>query len=279
MEIEIIQKAVEILQKSDYLALLIPEVRSNLVMAKKDAETINDVAGVPGRITTVKGKPIAFMKPDWGASSHMARLVLEVMKHDPHRRSAINLRYHPHVIQICKKLGLRVSFYNREEEPENLRAVEGGTMQWGVQQAIERIKAVPDVIYHTGDWGKEPIIALIGQDAVDVAKMAVCIARLFQERPGRQVLFAPSRSSYIGKKTHQGKETHQDCIFCGIAAGDPSVKGLILYKDQENMVLMNIFPYNRGHLEVVPLKHHTHLKQLSPGELKICLYWYKELSH
>lgn len=143
--------------------------------------TIEDVAGVPGRITTVKGRVKAFMKPDWGASSHMARLVLEVMKYDHYRRSAMNLRYHPELILICQKLGLKVSFYDRKEEPDDLRKIEGGTMAWGVQQAIERTGEIPDVIYHTGDWGKEPIIALIGCDAVDVARMAVCIARLFDE--------------------------------------------------------------------------------------------------
>lgn len=182
MEIENIQRGLVILQNSEHMAELIPEVRSNLVMAKENAATIEDVAGVPGRITTVKGHIKAFMKPDWGASSHMARLVLEVMKLDPNGRSAINLRYHPEIINICEKLGLKVSFYNREEEPENLRKVEGGTMAWGVEQAIERIGEVPDVIYHTGDWGKEAIIALIGPDPVDVAEMAVCIAELFFQR-------------------------------------------------------------------------------------------------
>lgn len=182
MEIECIKKALIILQNSDALAEIVPEVRSNLVMAKENATIIEDVAGVPGRITTVKGKVRAFMQPDWGASSHMARLVLEIMKHDPQRRSAINLRYHPEIIEICQKLGLKVSFYKREEEPEDLRDVEGNTIGWGVEQAIKRIGEVPDIIYHTGDWGKEAIIALIGCDAVDVARMAVCIAQLFKSR-------------------------------------------------------------------------------------------------
>lgn len=182
MEIENLEKALRIIQNCREMGALIPEVRSNLVMAKKNATELDEVAGVPGRITTVKGEPRAFMKPDWGASSHMARLVLEVMKHDPDRRSAINLRYNPTLIEICEKLGLKVSFYNRREEPEDLREVEGGTMAWGVEQAIDRIGEVPDVIYHTGDWGKEPIIALIGPDAVDVARMAVCIAKLYSTR-------------------------------------------------------------------------------------------------
>lgn len=179
MEILRVQKALVILQNADHMAELIPEVRSNLVMAKETAKTLDDVVGVPGRITTVKDRVRAFLKPEWGASSHMARLVLEVMKHDPKRRSAINLRYHPAIIEICEKLGLKVSFYNRAMESDELRHVEGHTIQWGVEQAIQRIGEVPDVIYHTGDWGKEPIIALIGCDPVDVAKMAVCIAELF----------------------------------------------------------------------------------------------------
>lgn len=182
MEIQCIKKALVILQNSDSIAKLVPEVRSNLVMAKENATIIEDVAGVPGRITTVKGKVRAFMQPDWGASSHMARLVLEIMKHDPQRRSAINLRYHPEIIEICQKLGLKVSFYKREEEPEDLRDVEGNTIGWGVEQAVKRIGEVPDVIYHTGDWGKEAIIALIGCDAIDVARMAVCIAQLFKSK-------------------------------------------------------------------------------------------------
>ncbi len=151
-------------------------------MARENAESIEDVVGVPGRITTVKDRVKVFTMPDWGASSHMARLVLEVMKHDPERRSAINLRFNPAIIEICEKLGLKVSFYNRIEEPDELRKLEGKTISWGVEQAINRLGEVPDVIYHTGDWGKEPIIALIGRDPVEVAEMAVCLAQLFSVR-------------------------------------------------------------------------------------------------
>jgi predicted fused transcriptional regulator/phosphomethylpyrimidine kinase len=171
-----------ILQSSKHMAELIPEVRSNLVMAREDAGSIEDVVGVPGRITTVNGKVRTFTMPEWGASSHMARLVLEVMKHDPELRSAINLRYNNITIGICEKLGLKVSSYNRMEEPDELRKIEGRTVSWGVEQAITSLGEVPDVIYHTGDWGKEPIIALIGRDPVEVAKMAVCLAELFSLR-------------------------------------------------------------------------------------------------
>lgn len=179
MEIENLEKAIEIIENCEEFAELIPEVRSNIVMAKENAEDVNDVAGIPGRITTVHGKPKAFMKPEFGVSSHMARLVLSIMKHDALKRSAINIKYNYKIIEICEKLGLKISFYDRDYEPEEVRSVEGGTIPWGVEAAIKRIGNVPDIIYHKGAWGKEPSISLIGNNAVDVAKMAVCIAKLY----------------------------------------------------------------------------------------------------
>jgi predicted fused transcriptional regulator/phosphomethylpyrimidine kinase len=186
MEILGVHQGLIILQSSKHMAELIPEVRSNLVMALENAKSVEDVVGVPGRITTVNGRAKAFTMPDWGASSHMARLVLEVMKHDPERRSALNLRYNTVTIEICEKLGLKVSSYNRMGEPEELREIEGKTVSWGVEQAINSLGEVPDIIYHTGDWGKEPIIALVGRDPVEVAEMAVCLAELFSLRKDKK---------------------------------------------------------------------------------------------
>lgn len=102
MIVEKLEMAVKILEQSPEFAEIIPEVRSNIVMARKNAQTIQDVAGIPGRITTVNGLPKAVAQPDYGASSHMARLVLSMMKHDPKKRSALNIKYHPHLVEICK---------------------------------------------------------------------------------------------------------------------------------------------------------------------------------
>ncbi len=187
MEIDKVKKAVSILENSSEFAALIPEVRSNLVMAVEGAERIEQVIGIPGRITIVNGKPRSVMEPDFMSSSHMARLVLSVMKHDPTKKSALNMKYDPIILEICKKLGLKVSSYNRAQEPEDVKNVEGSTIQWGVETAIENAGTIPDVIYHKGAWGKEPMICLIGSDAVKVAEMGICIARLFDIRKNEKV--------------------------------------------------------------------------------------------
>lgn len=182
MEIQNIAVALKILESSPEFALLIPEVRTNLVMSKISPDSMEDVVGVPGRITVVHGKPKTCANPDYGVSSHMARLILSIMKYDPDKRSAMNMKYDPLLVEICQKLGLVVSYYDRKDEPSELRDEEGGTIPWGVETAVERVDRVPDVIYHTGGWGKEPSIVIIGENAVEVVKTAICIAKLYKER-------------------------------------------------------------------------------------------------
>ncbi len=262
MEIENLKKAVKILQNSKEFAAFIPEVRSNIVMAKENAKDVDDIAGIPGRITTVHGKPRVFMDPEFGVSSHMARLILSIMKHDSSKRSAMNIIYNDKIINICEKLGLKISFYDRKDEPEDIMKVEGGTIPWGVETSIKKIDDIPDVIYHKGAWGKEPSISLIGSDAVDVAKMAVCIARLFNKHDGHKVLFTP----HIQKSA--SKRPDVSCIFCAMAEGDPEVSKNVIYNDGKNMVVLNISPYTQGHLLVVPSKHYTDLTELDSESLK-----------
>ncbi|MEN4018144.1 MAG: thiamine-phosphate synthase family protein [Methanobacterium sp.] len=251
MEIENIEKAIEILQKSEEFAEFIPEVRSNIVMAREHAVDVTDVAGIPGRITTVHGKAKAFMKPEFGASSHMARLVLSIMKHDPSKRSAMNLIYNSKIIEICRKLGLKISFYDRKDEPETVQEVEGGTIPWGVETAIKKLGNVPDVIYHRGAWGKEPSISLIGETAVDVAKMTVCIAKLYNSMEGYNVIFTPPSK----KVSYSRPEV--SCVFCEMAKGGGDVSRNVLHNDGNTMVILNISPFNRGHILAVPVKHYT----------------------
>ncbi len=277
-EINNVKKAVNILEKCSEFAALIPEVRSNIVMAAEGADRVEQVVGIPGRITIVNGSPKSVMEPDIMSSSHMARLVLSMMVHEPTIRSALNLKYDPKILEICKKLGLKISSYNRANEPDDVKEVEGSTILWGVETAIEKIGTIPDVIFHLGAWGKEPMICLVGPDAVEVAEMAVCIAKLFDNLKNNMVttsqdelepidkchdvIFSPRRGLW---KAHK---SDVPCIFCAIAEGNPYIEEMVLYNDKINMVLMNIFPYTRGHLEVVPVKHYTDINELGSEEIK-----------
>lgn len=176
--IEQLKKAVEMLESHPEVASLIPEVQMNLVMALPYpyARGVDDVAGIPGRIVKIGSKVKASESPSFGASSHVARAVLKAMEYDRNIRAAADIKFSNEILEIIKNLGFTISFYDRREEPPEIKSKEGGTIPWGVEVAIKRVGKVPDAIYDPGDWGKEPIIKIFGKDAVDVANKIIAIA-------------------------------------------------------------------------------------------------------
>ncbi len=51
--------------------------------------------------------------------------------------------------------------------------MEGGTLAWGVNEAIKTVGRVPDVIYDLGEVGKEPMIRVLGTSAKEVVEKAL----------------------------------------------------------------------------------------------------------
>lgn len=67
-----------------------------------------------------------------------------------------------------------------------------------------------------------------------------------------QRLWTPHRMAYIGG---EGKpKGDDDCPFCTIPARSDD-DGLIVHRGQYVYVVMNLFPYNAGHLLVCPYRH------------------------
>ncbi len=172
-----VKRAVSILEDSPEVAAVVPEVQSNLCMALPYADRIQDVVAVPGRIVKTERGVRSISCPELGASKHLARTLLAVRRYDSSVRSAMNIRYSKELVEICERLGLTVSSYDRREEPEDIKQKEGMTTMWGAEVAIKKIGRAPDVIYHTGDWGKEPMITVLGKTALQVAELVVRLSR------------------------------------------------------------------------------------------------------
>jgi hydroxymethylpyrimidine kinase/phosphomethylpyrimidine kinase len=152
-------------------AELIPEVGCNIAMGIANASQVSDVAAVSGRIVRLKSSPHAVGCVAFGASSHIARIVLTAMRFDGSIKAAMNIRYSKEALEACKELGFRMASFSREEEPEGV-----STMEWGVAEVIKKVGRVPDVIYDKGDVGKEAMIRLLGKDAIEVAGRAIDIS-------------------------------------------------------------------------------------------------------
>lgn len=61
-----VKEALKLLERSRKFASLLPEVRSNLVARLDKAVSEDDVVGIPGRLTEVKGKVRALHPPEFG---------------------------------------------------------------------------------------------------------------------------------------------------------------------------------------------------------------------
>jgi len=81
-------------------------------------------------------------------------------------RSALNIKNDKNIIITCKKL-FTVSFYERNFEPRKIKETEGNSISWGIKMALLK-NPDADIIYHSGDIGKEPMIIIFGQGPQDV---------------------------------------------------------------------------------------------------------------
>ena len=79
-----------------------------------------------------------------------------------------------------------------------------------------------------------------------------------------EYLWAPWRIKYIEKIISNGDGS---CIFCDKPAQNKDAENFILYRGELNFVIINRFPYNSGHLMVVPYHHVAALDKLSGEEL------------
>lgn len=178
-----VSDALCLLESSEFAPLLSPECQINLAMSlpMRYASGVESVCGVPGRISNSGGRLKPASCPAFGGSRHVARAILSAMRHDPDTRSAMNIRYSEEMLRIIDDLGYSYASYDRTKEPEEVKAAEGASIPWGIEEAIRAYGGVPDVVYHTGDWGKEPMMLVFGKDAVEVAMKAIRIARRLAE--------------------------------------------------------------------------------------------------
>lgn len=166
--------ALELL-KEEGIGALIPEVQSNLGLALSHARGVEDVLAIPGRIIRLEHSITWLKPPAFGASQHIAKIILTVLKYDPNKRAAMNIRYSPEILRAGEQLKLKIGSFRREDEPCGIKEQEGMSLEWGVTRAIEDLGVVPDLIYDTGGWGKEAMIRVIGKDSKDVASKVIAI--------------------------------------------------------------------------------------------------------
>lgn len=71
----------------------------------------------------------------------------------------------------------------------------------------------------------------------------------------------------------KGDERHSTCFLCDKSQSDEDQANLVLARGERAFVLLNLFPYNTGHLMVAPYRHVGELDDLEHEELHEVWNW------
>jgi hydroxymethylpyrimidine/phosphomethylpyrimidine kinase len=159
--------AISVFSNIKNIYTFIPECQTNFVFSKSNPQTLNDIVGVSGRIVKAGKTVVVAGDLKYGGSRHVGSAVLQVTKKFPKIRSALNIRYDQSIVRKAITKKLFVLSYDRVVEPLKTKTKEGNTISWGIQSAIKNAKKSPDVIFHRGDVGKEPMILIFGTNPKD----------------------------------------------------------------------------------------------------------------
>ncbi len=76
-------------------------------------------------------------------------------------------------------------------------------------------------------------------------------------------LWNPWRLAYIKRTT----KAQSGCVFCNKIAVGNDDEEMVVYRGEHAFVALNLYPYNNGHLLVIPYQHVPTLEELPPETL------------
>ncbi|ELZ20297.1 XRE family transcriptional regulator [Halosimplex carlsbadense 2-9-1] len=153
-----LRRGVRILENTDEFPDLVPAVGSNLVECLPEAEGIEDVAAVPGRILDLEGTTAIPGDPEFGVSEHVASVLLAARAGGSDARAALNVRYEADIVETLTDAGYTAVEFDAEAD-----------LTEAVADALADSPDA-DVLYQTGGFGVEPIVYVLGADGPTAAR-------------------------------------------------------------------------------------------------------------
>ncbi|XGI84553.1 bifunctional hydroxymethylpyrimidine kinase/phosphomethylpyrimidine kinase [Halorutilales archaeon Cl-col2-1] len=170
--VEKVRNAVETFESED-ISRIVPEVGTNFAVTTPYAVSVDEVAGVEGRISRLSDGVKATSGAWLGASSHVARFLLGVRDYDESVNAAANLRLDDRIEKAVDSLGWDTVEFDRSEEPERIKSTEGSTMSWSAKVVMEGRDEAPDAVLDRGDVGKETMVRLLAESADEAVDKAL----------------------------------------------------------------------------------------------------------
>jgi predicted fused transcriptional regulator/phosphomethylpyrimidine kinase/predicted transcriptional regulator len=172
--LENLLQGMEILRGSSTFTRLIPQVQSQLVMSLPDATNTDDVAGFPSRISIHNNQAHTFTGPEFGASKHLADILIQVQQYNPGKQAAIVTKYIEGMEKEFNQHNLRFIAVTRKKTETN--ADTDRALLLAISEALTSGKPF-DVIIDKGFFGIEPVAYIFGKTAEIAAEKAISISK------------------------------------------------------------------------------------------------------
>ncbi len=93
-------------------------------------------------------------------------------------------------------------------------------------------------------------------------------------------LWSPWRSQYIASFSEKADEGKKNiCALCEAYQSNNDDERLVVWRGRHCFVLMNLYPYNSGHVMVVPYRHSGNIDDLLEEEMLEIMKLLQQLSH
>ena len=166
-----VSRAVALLESSRSFVPIMPEVSVNIAYAEGEASSPEEVIAIPGRIVKVGSYARSLSRPEYGASSHLARVLIQVRARRKDVRAVMNLRFDRRMAAVIRRLRLKI-LRTGGEYPSD---VEDPIVE-GMKRRVATSKEY-DAIIDIGGLGVEPSLYLLGSDPVKLAELAIKMSR------------------------------------------------------------------------------------------------------
>ncbi|MBI4257394.1 MAG: hypothetical protein HY619_00420 [Thaumarchaeota archaeon] len=167
------ENARKLLETSPFFSHIMPEVSVNLVMCPQDAKNESEVAGFPGRITKVHGRARAMLPPEFGASRHMAHMLLIARSRNKEIGAGIDVKYDQKIAMALEDMKLKTI---RTTDKHRAKRGAADVVVDAFSTAVERAEGPFTAVVDEGGPGLEPITYVFGSDALEVCETVLELA-------------------------------------------------------------------------------------------------------
>jgi len=160
-----VRRAVRRLRNIPGVAAHVPNVGTNVAQALPEARDETEVAAVPGRVYTMRSRVHVPANPEFGASKNVAAVVLAANAVDKTKHAAVNLATSDALLNAVREEGMKTVEFDADREERRETLDEAFT------------DGVPDVAYHRGGFGVEPVAYVIAEDAPSAVEKVESLVR------------------------------------------------------------------------------------------------------